>query len=221
MIAIDNKGYFITGSDTDVGKTHIGCELIRQLRQHGKQLEIRKPAESGCQIDDNGGLIAADATKLNVANDNAESIDRVCAFRFQAALAPHRAARLQGDKLHLTELVDTCSRDDDSHLLFVEGAGGFYSPLAEDGLNADLAGVLQLPLIIVISDKIGAVNQSLMALQAVESRHLPIAAVIMNQTKADQPANMNNTADLRQYCNYPIFHCGFQQTLPTVFQNEN
>ncbi len=221
MITVDNNGYFITGSDTDVGKTYIGCELIRQLRHRDKQLEIRKPAESGCQANDNGRLITADAAKLNAANNNAESMDRVCAFRFQAALAPHRAAHLEGHSLQITELINACSRDDDNHLLIVEGAGGFYSPLAEDGLNADLANVLQLPLIIVVNDRIGGINQALMTIQAVESRHLPIAAVIMNQTEAGQPANMDNAADLRQHCDYAIFCCGFQQALPAIFGNEN
>ena len=217
MIEIDKNGYFITGSDTDVGKTYIGCELLRQLRQHACQLEVRKPAESGCKPDAHGELIATDAQQLNAANLQAEDMNRVAPNRFRAALAPHRAARLEGKVVKMANLIEVCSRDNIDHLLIVEGAGGFYSPLAEDGLNADLASVLQLPVIIVVSDRVGAVNQALLTIQAVESRHLTIAAIILNRVQADHELNMDNIADLRQHCGYEVFHCGYQQSLPDMF----
>ena len=85
-----------------------------------------------------------------------------------------------------------------AHCLIVEGAGGFYSPLAEDGQNADLASALQLPVIIVINDRIGAVNQALLTLQAVTSRQLRVAAVILNQVIGNSSSSdMDNAADLR------------------------
>ena len=217
MININSSGYFITGSDTDVGKTYIGCELIRQLRELGAEIEVRKPAESGCIPDETGQLIAADASKLSTANNNAELMSRVAANRFKAALAPHRAARLEGKELLIADLIDACSLDDEKKLLFVEGAGGFYSPIAEDCLNADLASTLQLPAIIVVNDRVGAVNQTLLTIQAVESRHLPVAAVILNRVEAEHERDMDNVADLVPHCAYPIFHCGHQQVLPPVF----
>jgi len=220
MIEIDKNGYFITGSDTDVGKTYIGCELLRQLRRQGKQIEVRKPAESGCETADNGELLAADATQLNQANDNSEPMNRVVAHRFKAALAPHRAARLENKQLMLADLINACSLDEPDHLLFVEGAGGFYSPLAENGLNADLASALQLPVIIVIEDRVGAVNQALLTIQAVESRQLVIAAVILNRIKETHEKDMNNVADLHQHCRHDVFHCGFKQSLANVFLTE-
>ena len=217
MIPIDSNGYFITGSDTDVGKTYIGCELIRQLRALQQNIEVRKPAESGCVVDESGQLVPADANKLWVANNHHQNIERIAPYRFEAALAPHRAAKLAGQKLELNDLIEACSIDDINNLLFVEGAGGFYSPLAEAALNADLASALQLPLIIVVNDRIGAVNQALMTIQAVESRHLKVAAVIMNQSKAEHEAHMDNAADLRQHCDHSVFQCHFQQSLPSIF----
>lgn len=220
MIPIDSNGYFITGSDTDVGKTYIGCELIRQLRAQHQIIEVRKPAESGCVVDESGQLVPADANKLSAANNHQQDIERIAPYRFEAALAPHRAAKLEGQNLELTDLIDACSLDDSNNLLLVEGAGGFYSPLAEGALNADLASALQLPLIIVVNDRIGAVNQALMTIQAIESRHLTVAAVIMNQAEAEHEANMDNAADLRQHCGYSVFRCCFQQSLPAIFQSE-
>ena len=217
MIEINKTGYFITGSDTDVGKTYIGCELLRQLGKQTQRIEVRKPAESGCKPGDNGELLAADAMQLNQANQNSESMDRVAAHRFKAALAPHRAARLESKQLMLEDLVDACSLDNPEHLLFVEGAGGFYSPLAENGLNADLASALQLPVIIVVEDRVGAVNQALLTIQAVESRHLPVTAVILNRVQAEHESNMDNVTDLKQHCRYAIFNCGYRQNLPDIF----
>ena len=218
MISIHPTGYFITGSDTDVGKTYIACELIQQLRNLDQKLETRKPVESGCAIGESAELIPADALKLQAANNNLETIERIAAYRFKAALAPPRAASLEGHHLQIDELLNACSLDNSDHLLIVEGAGGFYSPLAQNALNADLASLLQLAVIIVINDRIGAVNQALMTIQAVENRHLPVAAIIMNQRSAEIEKDMNNCEDLRNHCDYPVFRCCYNQKLEPVFK---
>jgi len=217
MISIHPAGYFITGSDTDVGKTYIACELIRQLRNLEIKVETRKPVESGCSIDKSGELIPADALKLQAANNNLETIERIAPYRFKAALAPPRAAALEGCHLQIADLLNACSLDDSNNTLIVEGAGGFYSPLAQNGLNADLASLLQLAVIIVINDRIGAVNQALMTIQAVESRHLMIAAIIMNQVNEEIENDMDNSEDLRSLCNYSMFRCRHNEKLETVF----
>ena len=170
MITPDPSGYFITGSDTDVGKTWVACQVVTQLRELGFDLETRKPAESGCREDSDGSLLTHDAAALQQANGHRETLQRINPWRFRAALAPHRAARLEGQRIELGMLIDACERDNAAHRLIVEGAGGFYSPLAENGLNADLASALQLPVIIVVNDRIGAVNQALLTQQAVAGR---------------------------------------------------
>jgi dethiobiotin synthetase len=220
MINIDTMGYFITGSDTDAGKTYIACEIIRQLCDLNIDVEVRKPAESGCREDGGGNLIAADAMLLNQANGDKQTVTAIAPYRFRAALAPHRAARLEGVQLYLHNLIGACEQHQTGHRLIVEGAGGFYSPLAEDALNADLASALQLPVIIVVNDRIGAVNQALMTVAAVESRHLRIAAIILNQVSADHEQGMDNLTDLQQYCDYPLFRCMHRQPLERIFQKE-
>ncbi len=217
MIHPDSNGYFVTGSDTDVGKTYIACQLVTQLRALGLEVETRKPAESGCELTASGELSTHDAAALRRANGGRESIGRIAPFRLRAALAPHRAARLEGRQLRIEDLLDACDRDDPGASLVVEGAGGFYSPLAENGLNADLASALQLPVIIVVVDRIGAVNQALMALQAVESRHLQVAAIVMNQVSALADDGMDNASDLEPYCDYPLFRCEHGAILPQLF----
>jgi len=217
MITPDDSGYFITGSDTDVGKTYIACEIVRQLRQLGIGIEIRKPVESGCELSAAGDLLTRDAAALQAANDHLETIERIAPYRYRAALAPHRAARLERQQVYLESLVDACSRDHIEHRLIVEGAGGFYSPLAENGLNADLASALQLPVIIVVNNRIGAVNQGLMTLHAVQSRQLRVAAMVLNQVNPEIDNDMDNESDLKSYCDLPLFCCGHDAPLPNLF----
>ncbi len=221
MIAIDDKGYFITGSDTDVGKTYVACALIAQARALGREVETRKPAESGCRPGDGGALLTHDAAALREANGNLEPIERIAPHRYRAALAPHRAARLEGERLYLDQLIEACRRSHSGSCLFVEGAGGFYSPLAEDGLNADLATALGLAAIVVVDDRIGAVNQALLTVQAVASRGLRVAAVILNQVTALHEPGMDNAADLGEFCEYPIFACAHAAALPPVFEGSD
>ena len=218
MIRPDENGYFITGSDTDVGKTYIACEIVRQLCQRGFEVATRKPAESGCRESDSGELLTHDAAALQAANDNRETIERIAPYRYRAALAPHRAARLENQRIELEALVEACDRDHPAQRLVVEGAGGFYSPLAENGLNADLACALQLPVIVVVDDRIGAVNQTLMTLQAVTSRKLSIAAIVLNQVQPGTEIAMDNAADLQPYCSLPVFRCGYQEALASIFE---
>ena len=218
MIPLDDNGYFITGSDTDVGKTYIACEIVRQLVRQGVDIETRKPAESGCVVSAVGDLIPHDALALQQANDNRESIDRIAAYRFRAALAPPRAACLENRKIRIEQLIAACERDQPEHRLIVEGAGGFYSPLADNGLNADLASALQLPVIIVVNDRIGAVNQGLMTLQAVESRQLRVAAIILNQVEPVSDTTMDNAADLQAHCKHALFCCAHGDSLPRLFE---
>ncbi len=217
MIELDDQGYFITGSDTDAGKTYVGCQVVRQLVAAGIGLEIRKPAESGCRPGADGDLITQDAAALRAANGERETIERIAPFRLRAALAPHRAARLEQREIRLQQLVDACVRDEQANRLVVEGAGGFLSPLAEDGLNADLAAALSLPTIVVVRDRIGAVNQALMTVEAITQRGLEVAAVILNRVDADIEADMDNAADLRQWCNRPVFSCAHAEALPPLF----
>ena len=84
-------------------------------------------------------------------------------------------------------------------------------------LNADLASALQLAVVIVVKDQIGAVNQALMTVQAVESRHLNIAAIIMNQVEDTIENQMNNAEDLTMHCTYPVFRCLYRQPLQAIF----
>jgi len=192
------KGIFITGTDTGVGKTYIACAIAHQLQQAGVCVVPRKPIESGCQqTEDDSALIPADALALQQAANYKGSLAQVCPFRFTPAISPKRAAQLAKQALSTLKVEQACTLNlqaDD--FLLVEGAGGFYSPLCEDGLNADLAVSLQLPVVLVAEDKLGCINHVLLSAQAIEARGLKLLAVILNQTQQQNTELMDNYNEL-------------------------
>jgi dethiobiotin synthetase len=212
------SGYFITGSDTGVGKTWIGCQMVQQLRQKHRAVKVRKPVESGCIWDPELGYLPADGSALFNANNANESLDIVTPFRYAAALATDRAARLEGDSLTLVQLTTACTNQvGPQDTLLVEGAGGFYSPICDDGLNSDLARSLGLDVIIVCDDRLGAINQALLTISAVKQEGLGVQAVVLNQTRQLQDSDgLNNLEDLRQRTAIPIHGCNYGGVLKTT-----
>ncbi len=201
------QGYFITGSDTGVGKTWIGRQIIRQLRDRQYPVKVRKPVESGCQpVDDQ--LFPHDGNALFVASGRAEDLHTVTPLRFRAAVAPDRAARMENQVLTLDQLTRVCLHQvGDQDWLVVEGAGGFYSPICEDGLNADLARRLDLDVIIIVPDRLGGINQALLTWRAVQREGLRVHAIILNRNNAIQDADLDNLSDLKNHCDVPVYTC--------------
>jgi len=198
-----HTGYFVTGTDTGIGKTVVSCALIRALRQAGHTITARKPVESGCEVQ-NGRLFPADGAALGEAA-GLHDLDRITPYRYPHALAPDRAARLAGEILSVEKLRAACvTGGDEGATLVVEGAGGFYSPLVEDGLNADLAQALGLPVILVAPDRLGVINHLLLSAEAIDSRGLELALVVLNAVDAPQPEGMDNQTDLIRHLHCPI-----------------
>ncbi|WML89427.1 dethiobiotin synthase [Thiothrix lacustris] len=203
----DAPGIFVTGTDTGVGKTHVGVQLIHALRVLGREVIPRKPVESGWLNDealtDAGQLAQAAGVPLDKA---------ICPYRFQAALAPPRAASRVKQTLLLRDLAATCPLHwDKQQFLHVEGAGGFYSPLANDGLNADLAQILGLPVVLVAEDRVGCINQVLLVAEAIKQRHLQLAGVILN-VRQPPVEGMDNLTDLLGYLNVPLLRFPFNSS---------
>lgn len=198
------RGLFITGTDTGVGKTRVGTALARVLHRDGFIVRVRKPVESGC-AEGAHGRIAADAEALRLAAGAIEPPERVCALRLRAALSPARAAALEGIDLDLDPLHRACLAGIDADdVLLVEGAGGFYSPIAQGALNADLAAALALPVLLVASDRLGAINHTLMTAEAARRRGLVVAGLVLNAAQPiDDPA-LDNAAELAEWLDAPV-----------------
>jgi dethiobiotin synthetase len=206
MRASSHKGFFITGTDTGVGKTWVGTALARILHRRGADVQPRKPAESGCRRDGTE-LIPADGTAYHTAVAGTVPLTLISAYRYAAEASTERAARLAGTPLKLKQLLAAATAGlRPGSILLVEGAGGFYSPLCSDALNADLAASLGLPVILVAADRLGCLNHILLTLAAIEQRGLRTAAVLLNSFESVS-AELDNAGDLRRLIpNIPVLN---------------
>ncbi len=205
---MSGRGLFITGTDTGVGKTYVGTRLAAWLQGRGWRVRARKPVESGCALVD-GECLPADAAAYRACLGEAEPLARICRYRLHAALSPERAARLEGVGYGLADLIAVCREGvEPGDFLLVEGAGGFLSPIAADGLNADLARALRLPVLLVAADRLGAIHQVLVTAEAIERRGLVLAGVVLNRVVAPGDPLLDNAADLRRWLGREVIPFG-------------
>lgn len=200
----DPSGLFAAGTDTGVGKTWVAATLTRLLVRRGLLVRPRKPVESGCATGEDG-LLPQDAVALWEATGTTESLQQVCAYPLRAALSPERAAALENRALSLDQLVTVCqSGVGAGDFLLVEGAGGLLSPLAAGTTNADLAAALRLPVLVVAADRLGVINHTLLTVEALQHRALPLVGVVLNQTGPVIDPLMDNAADLARWLGCPV-----------------
>ncbi len=198
------QGVFITGTNTSVGKTFTGINIARQLTLRNINVIPRKPIESGCLMQD-GELIPQDAFALKKAANYQGALSEICPYRFKPPVSPVRAAHLVNKALTTEQLANICLQGSEHGFLLVEGAGGFYSPLSENGLNADLAVALQLPVLLVANDKLGAISQVLLSVEAIQMRGLQLLGVVLNTVNDVKNDEMDNSEDLFERLDCPIF----------------
>lgn len=208
-------GIFITATDTGVGKTWLACRLLEQLAVKQVPLRVYKPVESGC-IQRDGCLLAQDAELLLRAGNTAQTLDQVCKYKLPAAVSPARAASLENIEIKIAELSELCKQSTEWFSL-VEGAGGVYSPLTQDGLNADLAEQLKLQLLVVCPNRLGCISQCLLVLEAARRRNLAVLAVVLNQLPSDRAQDKHdesiagNAQELAALSKAPVLTLGANQ----------
>jgi dethiobiotin synthetase len=198
------RGVFISGTDTGVGKTYVGTHIAHTLTQYAIKVIPRKPVESGC-IRQNNQLIPQDALTLKNAANYSGSLTQVCPYPFEPAISPARAAQLTNKQLHIADLKNACLNGvTENDFLLVEGAGGFYSPLCADGLNADLAQALGLPVLLVVEDRVGCINHVLLTLEAAHRRDVSVTAIVLNR-KTATTIEMDNASELTKLTSCEVF----------------
>ena len=202
------NGLFLTGTNTGVGKTHVGAMIARALVAAGHRIGVYKPVESGCRREGEA-LIAADARQLWEAAGKPGDLSKVCPQRFEAALAPPQAAALKGSTVDRELLRSGLSYwQERSDFVLVEGAGGLMSPLSDGDYNADLAVDLGLPLVIVAANELGVINATLQTIITARSvaPTLPIVGVILNQStlRGEDASVGRNAEELRVRCDVPL-----------------
>jgi len=174
------RGYFVTGTDTGVGKTVVACGLAAALRSAGLAVAAMKPVASGCR-ETSAGLRNEDAERLQAAAGLECGYDEVNPFAFADPVAPHLAARAAGRNIELAA-IRTCFerlvRRADA--VVVEGVGGWLVPLDARDTVADLAVALGLPVLLVVGMRLGCINHACLSAQAIRASGATLAGWVAN-----------------------------------------
>jgi len=170
-------GLFVIGTDTEVGKTFVACRLTESLVALGMRVGVYKPVASGSEDSQ-----PSDAELLRAAANQNCDLEHVCPQQFAAAFAPPVAAAMEGREVDEALLVTGANwwlgR---CELLIVEGAGGALSPISAHQTVLDLAVLFGFPLLLVVANRVGAVNHTLLTLEAAHKRGLRVEAIVLNQ----------------------------------------
>lgn len=169
----------VTGTDTGVGKTLVACAIARALSERWRVAPF-KPAETGC-AERNGQLVPEDALRLKEASRSPADLDVVCPYRYREPVAPWLAAERAGRPIEIATLRGAFERlAAESDVVIVESAGGLLVPLTEEVSFADLARELDLPLLVVVGSRLGAINQTLLTLECAAARGLRVLGYVLN-----------------------------------------
>lgn len=198
-------GLFVTGTDTEVGKTLITAGLAAALRARGFDVGVMKPIETGCPIR-NGRLRPLDAETLREASGSRDALDLINPYRFRDPVAPLVAAERCGRRIEVVRVEERFRRLAHRHpILLVEGAGGLLVPITERASFLDLAARLRLPLLVVIGSRLGALNHARLTVEVALHAHLRVAGAILNCPRADRSlASRTNFSALHRLLPIPV-----------------
>lgn len=207
-------GIFITGTDTDCGKTELACALINALRTAGLRVAPFKPVAAGATRQQ-GVWQNADAQRLIRAAGGSWDYDQVNPYCLPEAVSPHIAARQAGVQIELTRLVDTAhALAAQADWLVVEGAGGWLCPLNDQLTVADLAIAAGLPVLLVVGLRLGCLNQAQLSARAIRQAEVPTSGWMASQLDPAMPYWTNNLTRLQ--ADLPLVYrgCLTHQTVP-------
>lgn len=190
--------YFITGTDTGVGKTLVASVLIHGFAQQGLKSVGMKPVAAGCRPQHNT-LISQDVELLMAASNVALPMLQLNPYAFAPAIAPHIAAVQAGVEIKLQVIQQAYQKlVAQTDVVIVEGVGGFRVPLSDSFDTADLAESLALPVILVVGMRLGCLSHALLTAEAIQARGLKLTGWVANQVDSEMAAFDENLLAIRQ-----------------------
>ena len=197
------KDLLITGTDTEVGKTHVAAALIKHLTDLGQKVAPMKPVASGA-VATPAGLRNEDALTLIKASGHSWDYDQVNPYCFEPPIAPHIAAAEAGVAVDIDHLLG-CHRElaKQSDRVVIEGAGGFCIPLGPDLMFGDFAARTGAAVIVVVGMRLGCINHALLTVRAIASQRLTLAGWIANEIDPGMDRYDENLATLDQWISFP------------------
>jgi dethiobiotin synthetase len=199
----NKTAYFITGTDTDVGKTYIASALVKNFCQQGLQAVGMKPVAAGAELVD-GRFLNSDVTELIKAGNVDADLALINPYVFAPAIAPHIAAEQSGIFISMAKIKQAFDvLQTKADVVVVEGAGGFRVPLNREETMADLAVKLNIPIILVVGVRLGCINHALMTAGSIRAAGLNLAGWVANRIDPNMPAIEENIATLKAMIKAP------------------
>ncbi|TVM01031.1 MAG: dethiobiotin synthase [Candidatus Brocadia sp. WS118] len=200
------KGYFITGTDTGVGKTVVAGGLAALYRNKGLDVGVMKPIATGCKRVNNA-LISDDAVFLKCSAEVDDEYELINPVSLEQPLAPTIAARLSNTKIDLEKIrMDYDSLCERHEYLIVEGIGGLLVPVDEYYFVVDLANEMELPLIVVCRPTLGTINHTLLTVSYAREHGLDVKGIIMNESteNCDNVVKKTNVDEIKKLTGLPL-----------------
>ena len=194
-----SQRYFVTGTDTEIGKTTIAAGLLHAARLRGLSTAAVKPVAAGCETTV-AGLRNDDALALQAECNPQLDYELLNPVALAPPIAPHIAAREAGLTLTAGQLAAACSWvfERGAQLTLVEGAGGWRVPLNDRQTLADLAIELGIPVILVVGLRLGCINHALLTAEAIAADGLRLAGWVANQVDPQMDRQQHNLQTLRE-----------------------
>ena len=200
------RGYFITGTDTGVGKTIVAGGLAALYKNKGLDVGVMKPIATGCKMVNNA-LISDDAVFLKRSAEVDDAYELINPVGLEQPLAPTIAARLSNTRIDLEKIrMDYDSLCERHEYLIVEGIGGLLVPIDEYYFVVDLANEMELPLIIVCRPNLGTINHTLLTVSYAREHGLDVKGIIVNESveNCDDVVKKTNADEIKRLTNLPI-----------------
>ena len=217
---MSKSGFFVAGTDTEVGKTLVSGALILKLRELGKQAVGFKPVVAGTYPGQNGHPLNEDLETLRIASNLQTGQLSLCPYVLDTPAAPHLVAKANGTHLELETMLKAHKElQQEKDCIVVEGAGGFLVPLNDQKDLGDFAEQIHLPVILVVGMKLGCINHALLTIEAIRARKLVIAGWIANTLDQEMSLLSDNIETLRSRIDAPFL--GLIPKLPANIQKLN
>ena len=198
-----NNKIFISGTNTEVGKTFITVNIIKLLQSKGYLVNPYKPVETGCRKR-LSTLVPNDSTLFHKAIEERVSLDKINPYRFLEAISPATAIKLSKKRITINNYLTKFKSLPNCDFSVIEGVGGLLSPLASNGFNIDLIKKIKAPTILVAKDEIGVINNVMLSLNMLKQYKIKVLAVILNRIEKVQPAGMNNYKEIGALVKTPL-----------------
>ena len=201
---ITNHGFFVTGTDTGVGKTLVACSLLKAFAARGFKALGMKPVATGA-VPGGNGLVHDDVERLIAAGNVTAPREHVNPYCFAPPMAPHIAAAEAGMKIDL-DRIGHCfnALAGRADIVIVEGVGGFRVPLGPGADTAQLAARLALPVVLVVALRLGCLNHALLTVEAIAGRGLTLAGWVANHIDPRMTAAEENVRALETLIAAPL-----------------